>query len=38
MDDIIDLELEKIDQILSKINSDPEDLEVKRIERKLWKT
>ncbi|MCK9255335.1 MAG: adenosylcobalamin-dependent ribonucleoside-diphosphate reductase [Bacteroidales bacterium] len=36
MDDIIDLELEKIDQILSKINSDPEDLEVKRIERKLW--
>ncbi|HNY44217.1 MAG: adenosylcobalamin-dependent ribonucleoside-diphosphate reductase [Bacteroidota bacterium] len=36
MDDIIDLELEKIDQILAKINSDPEDIEVKRVERKLW--
>ena len=36
MDDIIDLELEKIDAILAKINSDPEDMEIKRIERKLW--
>ena len=36
MDDIIDLELEKIDAILNKINSDPEDEEIKRIERKLW--
>lgn len=36
MDDIIDLEIEKIDKILDKINSDPEDDEVKRIERKLW--
>ncbi len=36
MDDIIDLELEKIDAILEKINSDPEDEELKRVERKLW--
>ncbi len=36
MDDIIDLELEKIDAILEKINSDPEDEEIKRVERKLW--
>jgi ribonucleoside-diphosphate reductase alpha chain len=36
MDDIIDLELEKIDAILDKINKDPEDEEVKRVERKLW--
>jgi ribonucleoside-diphosphate reductase alpha chain len=36
MDDIIDLELEKIDAILDKINSDPESEEVKRIERNLW--
>jgi ribonucleoside-diphosphate reductase alpha chain len=36
MDDIIDLELEKIDAILGKIGNDPEDLEVKRVEKKLW--
>lgn len=36
MDDIIDLELEKINSILEKINSDPEDLDTKRVERKLW--
>ena len=36
MDDIIDLELEKIDGILKKVNEDPEDEETKRIERKLW--
>jgi len=36
MDDIIDLEQEKIDLILHKINSDPEDEELKRIERMLW--
>jgi ribonucleoside-diphosphate reductase alpha chain len=36
MDDIIDLELEKIDGILKKIEADPEDPEVKRVERKLW--
>ncbi|MFC3192878.1 adenosylcobalamin-dependent ribonucleoside-diphosphate reductase [Marinicella sediminis] len=36
MDDIIDLELEKIDDILSKIDADPESVEVKRIEKNLW--
>ncbi len=36
MDDIIDLELQKIDGIIGKINSDPEDHEVKRVERRLW--
>lgn len=36
MDDIIDLELEKIDAIIQKIDEDPEDAEVKRIERNLW--
>src|SRR5690625_838304 len=37
MDDIIDLELEKIDNILAKIDSDPESDEIKSIERNLWK-
>jgi len=37
MDDIIDLELEKIDAILAKINSDPESDELKRVERNLWR-
>ena len=36
MDDIIDLEMEKIDLILSKIDSDPEPEEVKGPERNLW--
>ncbi|MBI4646347.1 MAG: adenosylcobalamin-dependent ribonucleoside-diphosphate reductase [Bacteroidia bacterium] len=36
MDDIIDLELEKIDAILAKVASDPEDIEIKRNERILW--
>ena len=36
MDDIIDLELEKVDQILAKIDSDPEPDDVKRVERDLW--
>ncbi len=36
MDDIIDLESEKIDMILDKINSDPESEEVKSSERTLW--
>src|SRR5690554_3885332 len=36
MDDIIDLELEKIDAILKKIESDPEEEEVKRVEKNLW--
>jgi ribonucleoside-diphosphate reductase alpha chain len=37
MDDIIDLELEKIDSILAKINADPEIEELKHVERNLWK-
>lgn len=36
MDDIIDLEEEKIDLILKKINSDPQSEEVKHTERRLW--
>lgn len=36
MDDIIDLELEKIGLILEKIDSDPENEEVKSTERHLW--
>ena len=36
MDDIIDLEIEKIEGILGKIESDPEPEEVKDTERKLW--
>ena len=35
-DDIIDLELEKVDQILDKIKSDPEPEHIKRIEIELW--
>ena len=36
MDDIIDLELEKIEKIQAKIDSDPESEEVKHTERMLW--
>ena len=36
MDDIIDLELEKVDLIISKIASDPEDDDVRRVELELW--
>ncbi|MEL0457232.1 adenosylcobalamin-dependent ribonucleoside-diphosphate reductase [Flavobacteriaceae bacterium SZ-1-7] len=36
MDDIIDLELEKIDKILKKIDEDPELDEVKSTEKNLW--
>lgn len=36
MDDIIDLELEKIDAILDKIQEDPESDEVKGVEIRLW--
>lgn len=36
MDDIIDLEIEKIEAILSKIESDPEMDDVKATERSLW--
>ncbi|MFI3240928.1 MAG: adenosylcobalamin-dependent ribonucleoside-diphosphate reductase, partial [Bacteroidales bacterium] len=37
MDDIIDLEMEKIDKIIAKIDSDPETGEVKKTELNLWK-
>ena len=36
MDDIIDLELEKIELIIEKIASDPEDKDVRRVELDLW--
>lgn len=36
MDDIIDLETEKIDAILAKVNSDPESASIKQTERELW--
>ena len=36
MDDIIDLELEKIEKIIEKVDSDPETDEVKWPERHLW--
>ncbi len=36
MDDIIDLEMDKIDAILAKIETDPETEEVKQTEKHLW--
>ena len=36
MDDIIDLELEKIDTILEKLNKDPETEDIKHTEINLW--
>jgi ribonucleoside-diphosphate reductase alpha chain len=36
MDDIIDLEIEKIERILKKIDSDPEGEEIKQVERNMW--
>ena len=36
MDDIIDLEIEKVDRILAKIEADPEEKEIKRVELNLW--
>ena len=36
MDDLIDLELEKVEQILHKIDSDPESNEIKQVEKNLW--
>jgi len=37
MDDIVDLELEKINRIVDKIDADPENIELKRTELNLWK-
>lgn len=36
MDDIVDLEAEKIDAILAKVNEDPEEEFIRRNERELW--
>ena len=36
MDDLIDLELEKVNKILHKIDSDPENDDIKGVERNLW--
>lgn len=36
MDDIIDLELEKIDAIIAKIDADPQADEIKAVEKNLW--
>ncbi len=36
MDDLIDLELEKVEQILNKIDADPESDEIKSVEKNLW--
>ena len=36
MDDIVDLEMEKIDLIMAKIKSDPQEPEVKETEYHLW--
>ena len=36
MDDIVDLEIEKIDQILNKIDNDPEPTDIKITEKTLW--
>ncbi len=37
MDDIIDLELEKVELIIKKIEADPEDADVRFVELDLWK-
>lgn len=37
MDDIVDLEMEKIELIMQKIDADPQSDEVKSTERHLWK-
>jgi ribonucleoside-diphosphate reductase alpha chain len=37
MDDLVDLELEKIEKIIHKINKDPEEKAIKQVELDLWK-
>ena len=37
MDDMVDLEIESVDRIISKINSDPEPLNVRNRELSMWK-
>ncbi len=36
MDDVVDLEIEKIDEILEKIKTDPEPEHIKKVETELW--
>jgi ribonucleoside-diphosphate reductase alpha chain len=36
MDDIVDLEIEKVDAIINKITADPEIMDVKGVELRLW--
>ena len=36
MDDLIDLELEKVEKIINKIENDPESEEIKSVEKNLW--
>lgn len=36
MDDLVDLEIEKIDAILAKVGADPEEEDIKRVEKELW--
>ena len=37
MDDIIDLELEKVELIIEKVAADPEDEDIRRVELELWR-
>ena len=37
MDDIIDLELEKVELIINKVASDPEEADIRHVEHELWK-
>lgn len=37
MDDIIDLELEKVELIINKVAADPEDADIRHVEHELWK-
>lgn len=37
MDDIIDMELEKVEAIIEKIAADPEDEDIRRVEYDLWR-
>lgn len=36
MDDLVDLEIEKVDAIIAKISNDPENDDIKRVEYDLW--
>jgi len=36
MDDLVDLEIEKIDKIISKVKKDPESKDIRKVELELW--